>query len=257
MLHPRPTFAALAVLALATAARADVIFDATFEPPAYAAGPLVGQNGWAAFPSSNPPGAAVVQSNVVQNGTAALYIDAELTTNTSGNEFYVTGLNRDVTGQLVRVGFDFRRDPFDAGDPATSPSDWYGRVISPTTLTPLFAFGLSFQNAIIFSTPSGDAFEVTPPVAINDGEWHRYEALLDFADGSADVTLDGVPVVTPGSGLLSGYTPVINDVSLLALFPTFDKGVFDDLLVETVVPEPGAALTCVAFGALAARRRPR
>jgi hypothetical protein len=239
--------AGLAVVALLTAvqsARAGILFATDFEAPTYTTGPLAGQDGW--FSDTGSPFVSV-QNTVAESGTQAVQITA------TGAPISSRGVHQDLFDtaasllKTIKLSVDaLIEDPGTAG----TASAW----------SPLVAFnGAGNPVAFMRVLSSGGLFVVgaaatNTGVTVDKDVWNSYELVLNFATGTLDGFLNGVPVASDVAFNNSNTVYRAGAFDLATSLGT-DRAFFDNFAVAAV-PEPATlALLAIAIAGLGFARR--
>ena len=226
-------------------ARATVLFDSGgFEPPAYQAGKLRGQNNW--IEQRARAHAGQVASSVVRSGVQAV----ELNSNITNNSYYPKLEYTPLAGEIVQVECDIARTI------STTPSFGFLIDVYGTNGLRVARAGLGTSDGQIRAVRT--LATGTSPVngtIFAPLQWAHFEMRLNFAAHTWDVLVDGV--------LAAGGMPMLNqsalgiadaDLQVATFNASTDAGYFDNYVVRAI-PAPGAIALALLGGLIAARRR--
>ena len=233
----------MAVIALATpfSARAGLVYETGYEPPAYSVGALTGQDGWSA--DGTPLGQ--VQTGTVKSGTQAVVFDAGLVP--GGQYLAFRGVAYNSVGnpeQLVHL----RHSMFVE---STGSTNW--NPISAESTAGFIGQVIWFWDNTVFL---GLADSIVGNVPVAPGQWHVFDLFLDYENQSQRAFVDNVfvgmgPFASPATDLEVWFG--INGTG------GSNRAFFDDLSVTTaVIPAPGALLLgIIGVGCVSRLRRHR
>ena len=191
---------------LVTDAPLRFLFHEFFDPPSISIGDIAGQNGW----TSSISGAAIIQTNVVFNGTGALELQPVKSDDT--DEPIETHA---ITGAPQVVWLDVRIMP-EFSLISSNPSDAIVRFEFDRFLHPVMSDGNSCVTNV--------------NVSVSDEKWIRCTARLDFAEGFWDFYIDGILV---GEKLaLQGSATSPSEIAIGG-----SKGFVDDIILSSIRPE--------------------
>lgn len=232
----------LAALCAPASATASVLFSADFEPPAYALGALVPQNGW------TDQGGSAVRDSIIANGVPGFGVGGTQTLASQGGPG-AAGFSRapywtGVTAGTVVADLDVLPDP------------------GKTTGIFLGSVGVG-AGAYVYFDVSGvirvwdGAGMVSTGIPFAQQAYHMTITLDIDADRYA-VALDGTTIL---SGLDARSTPgPANPVEVLELFgddsgSAADVSYLDNIVVSAAAPEPGILLLFLLGAAISAAAR--
>jgi MYXO-CTERM domain-containing protein len=118
----------------------------------------------------------------------------------------------------------------------------------------------NYQEISVFYNGSliqriNDTRLLTPPLTLDDGNWHTVFGYVDFIGATVDLNVDGKPVITDLS--VPGLAPFESRVMFAARTGGENEiALVDNLNVGYVIPEPAAGvLALLGFGLLLLLRR--
>lgn len=198
------------------------IYSTGFEPPTYATGSVIGQNGWE---STYGPTAASVETSVVQSGTQAVQFFANTNT-VLGQTDLGHSDSFDATNDIVTVNTSFRISS------STSESYW---GIGASQTDDSYDGGLAlYPGGLIYVFGSG---LLTTTFA--DNTWYTLSLVFNFQSETYNVFLDGSAIATNATMSNTGDT---FDTPLYTSFGSAtanDSMYLDDISIQaTAVPEP-------------------
>lgn len=199
-------------------------FATGFEPPAYVAGPLDGQDKWAGSPFA-PPDAAVVQNEIVRSGKAAVLLQPSQIGCVSTE--WVRSVNHGVTGlrPVVDVSWEFMplgKTPF---------STWAVSVYDQD-LQPVVRLSIAGDDAQLYYWTQGPVSVATGAIVKHE-MWNSLRMRLDYSNSTAAFYLNGQPVLdaefVPAPGLLPDG--VLSGIGVEITAAGADVGVIDDIAI--------------------------
>ncbi len=198
------------------------IYSTGFEPPTYATGSLIGQNGWQ---STYGPTAASVETNTVHSGTQAVQFFAN--TNTVLGQTDLGHFDSfDATNDIVTVNTSFRISS------STSESVW---EIGASQSDNSYDGGLVlYPGGSIYVFGSG--FLTT---TFADNTWYTLSLVFNFQSEAYNVLLNGSTIATNATMLNTGNTFLTPLYTSLGSATANDSMYLDDISIQTTgVPEP-------------------
>lgn len=175
------------------------LFSEPFEPPAVAAGPIDGQNGWAA---GERPASAVAQGEIVYEGSGALELNGGTATHS-------------VTCSAQVVWVDQRVHSESGASETDLPDDVTAFFFFDVAGHPVMSDGVSLFTNLAHSV-------------VGWRRWTRCTMMLDYSSRRWDMYVDGVIV---GEGLsMRGNAAAFSSIEMSG------SGVADNLLVTTERP---------------------
>lgn len=250
----RPFATVLAAsLALVASTKATTLINTGFESPDYAAGNLVGQQGWdAAGFFEDDVVNVMVQNSVVKTGSQAV----SLTGSGQGAGAFAYKLTPflPVMEQQITIDFDMQW-----GTGGSVKSALYGVQTYDTDLNLVGSVGVSqlfgFYNAVVFDD-QGSPIAI-PGAVVNPGEWHHFQLVLDYASQSYHASMDGFTSATIPFQSLDvtdyGEADLFRDAGL---GNANDTAYFDNLSsISSIVPEPASLGMLGGLAAILMRRR--
>jgi hypothetical protein len=176
-------------------ARADVLYQTGFEPPAFVVGPLAGQGGWQDIYASS---AGSVTTSLPASGTQAALIDGGSLRSLGGGLIGTyqqdIGLNATAAGLTIRVQADIRFD-----GPSTATGNPIDDDVISANLTVVNGDGDFLASWVV--SAGGNAFAFGSfdelylfglPVAL--GEYNTFGFDLDFAASRTNFLFNGAVV---------------------------------------------------------------
>jgi MYXO-CTERM domain-containing protein len=231
-----------------------VLYSTNFNTPTYAAGGLIGQDGWLGTGTSIVNPISVNAAGAVAMTTTGQDVNRPFTTPglaPSGNSFFVIA---DITVSAAQATGDYFMHLGDGGT-----SNFFARIYARSSGTS------GFQMAL--GTSSGTTGLVYGSTVLNFGETYRLVARLDLISGLANDT--GALFINPVNPFGIGDTAyvaattigvdptvTISSINLRQGTSTSAPTLVVDNLSVAFVPTPGAA-ALLGLGALAAGRRRR
>lgn len=96
---------------------------------------------------------------------------------------------------------------------------------------------------------------LTPPLVLDDGQWHTVNGYVDFAGATVDLNVDGKPVITDLA--VPGLAPFESRIMMAARTGGENElAGFDNLNIGYIVPEPATGvLAWIGLGLLLSLRR--
>lgn len=205
-------------------------FATGFEPPAYVAGPLDGQDKWAGTPFA-PPEAAVIQGEIVYTGEQALLLQPAPIGCVSTE--WIRTVNHTITALRPVVDVTWQFMPL--GGP---PYSTWAVTIYDQDLEAAVRLSIAGPESEIYVWASG-------PVSIPTGAivkhemWNTLRVRLDYAAQTAAFSLNGEPVGPFETIVAPGLLPdgVLGGIGVEITAAGADVAVLDDLAIVAGSPE--------------------
>lgn len=212
------------MLAIATGAGAQVLYQTGFENPPFTVGPIAGQDSWNVFGGS---AAVNIENSFAKSGTQAVLIDTTLLPNVPSNQ---TGPWRNVVDPSLGSIVSIDADVYLAS--SSSESSWQFAALYSNLGGFIAGFNVLPDGTLQLITPW---FPITAPVVTRD-TWMHYTLTLNFLTQTSDVYINGVRVAYA--------LPFVKSATALGgfIFDTFgaqggptvnDQGYLDNLLIQT------------------------
>jgi hypothetical protein len=249
---PRTSKSAIAFIALAASmlmapeARAGILYQTGFEPPAFVAdAPLAGQGGFSAFGGINV-GSAIVSTEFPRSGTQSVRIDGS-SMEPFEEDFFAGFYSTPIHYNPLTAGtplIDVRVDVALSPDPAVGSVAGYQIADASGALVAQVVLISDGSQGFV----SGDnAFDVVDGPDIAFGRYFTLGILLDYDSRNATFSLDGSTFGTLPFGPDAGDT--FGDATLfLAAVEPFTSVAFFDNYSIAAVPEPGSMMITATGG---------
>ena len=214
--------ATVALIFAAPSVFAANIYSTGFEPPTYATGSLIGQDGWQ---STHGPTAASVETSVVHSGTQAVQFFANTNTAAGQTDLGHPG-SFDATNEIVTVNTSFRISS------STSESQW---AIGASQTDGSYDGGLALLpggSMYVF----GSGFLTT---TFADNTWYTLSLVFNFQSETYNVFLNGSTIATNATMSNTGNTFNTPLYTSYGSATANDSMYLDDISIQaTGVPEP-------------------
>jgi uncharacterized repeat protein (TIGR01451 family) len=210
----------IAPILLAPLCTAGVLLQTGFEStetPAFATGPLIGQNGWFLLYGSPAP---VVQTSTVFAGTQAVQLNA---TGLVGQNLFSHNLTDPLAEKILVFDVHFQQSLTGTG------SVWdVLSVIGNGGFMAQVAVDAAGYAALNFGTSQIGVVPVTR------GVWHDFRLVLNFQTKQASAFVDGTLI---GSGAYASSSTAVATLDMgINTTPGTDSGFFDDVSVINEAP---------------------
>lgn len=218
-----------------------------FEAPAYAVGPISGQNGWTIF-SNNAPASSSISTANPASGSQHLRLSAD---STIAQGSLVGGFSPefgDVASDVVVTSVDVF-----IGAAGGADYDVVPQAPSQALLSARVKFSFLGDILILDDVGAGLVF-VDSGLDWTPGSYQNLTIEMDRANGTIDYSYGGNQFYSSVSGIFAG-TAVEQVVLIHDNFNAGEIGDFDNLNVG-VIPAPASAML-LGLGGLAATRRRR
>ncbi len=208
---------AVAFLALTQAEGAVVVSSGGFEPTAYSAGPLEGQQSW--FNSGSGGTTAVVQTEIVKSGLQAV----KLTRASNSNRYFGRFVDSPPTGRYLSVDWDMR---YEATGSLTSLGPFFGVQSffeKPGAVGFVAGFGVDATSRELLYQQGGSGAFLAGPVVPAD-TWAHYRIDFDFGTDTYRSYYNGQLIAT--TGFVDAYLDIdrITDIDMVAVPAAGDSG---------------------------------